>query len=172
MDKTLMTHFRQKSGSKSASKRLKHPFPDIETFSAVIRALIMKNPLGCSSYFIQRKNFPPIMSVRERYTAKFVYLDAKGKQVGASSEVYDSVEGYEIGKAAMITSLANIAAHRGKIVHLPDADLFSATLKCHDPSGELYFVSLARNRITVASYEDGAILKNVEKWAGTVPELA
>lgn len=167
-----MTHFRQKSGSRSASKRLKHPLPDIATFSAIVQDLIMKNPLGCTSYFIKRRNFPPVMSVRERYTAKFVYLNAQGKQVGASSEVYDSAEGYEIGKASMITSLANIAAHRGKIVHLPDADLFSATLKCHDPSGELYFVSLARDRITVSSYEDDAILKTVEKWAGTIPELA
>jgi hypothetical protein len=167
-----MTHFRQKSGSRSASKRLKHPFPDIATFSAVVRNLIMKNPLGCTSYFAQRRNFPPIMSVRERYTAKFVYLDAKGKQVGISSEVYDSAVGYEIGRASMITNMANIAAHRGKIVHHPDADLFSAILKCHDPSGELYFVSLTREKITVSSYTDDAILKTVEKWAGTVPELA
>lgn len=167
-----MTHFRQRPGSKSASKRLKHPFTDITAFSAILQDLVRKNPLGCSSYFIQRKNFPPVMPVRERYTAKFVYLDTKGKQVGASSEVYDSAEGYEIGKASMITNMANIAAHRGKIVHLPDADLYSATLKCHDPSGELYFVSLTRERITVSSYTDDAILKTVEKWAGTVPELA
>jgi len=167
-----MTHFRQRPGSKSASKRLKHPFTDIAAFSAILQDLIRKNPLGCTSYFVQRKNFPPVMPVRERYTAKFVYLDTKGKQVGASSEIYDSVDGYEIGKASMITNMANIAAHRGKIVHLPDADLYSATLKCHDPSGELYFVSLTRERITVSSFTDDAILKTVEKWTGTVPELA
>jgi hypothetical protein len=167
-----MTHFRQRPGSKSASKRLKHPLTDIAAFSAIVQDLIRKNPLGCTLYFVQRRNFPPVMPVRERYTAKFVYLDPKGKQVGASSEIYDSVDGYEIGKASMITNMANIAAHRGKIVHLPDIDLYSATLKCHDPSGELYFVSLTRERITVSSYTDDAILKTVEKWAGTVPELA
>ena len=111
------------------------------------------------------------MPVRERYTAKFVYLDANGKQVGTSSEVYDSLEGYETGIASMITNMANIASHRGKVKHLKESDLFSVTLKCHDPSGELYFLSLARDRITVSSYTDDAIRKRVEVWADSVPEL-
>lgn len=167
-----MTRFRTRPGTRSASRRLKSPIPDIRTFALIIRKLALANPFGCTSYHTVRKVHPPVKAIRERYTAKFVYLDTKGKHVGASSEVYDSVDGYEIGKASMITSMANIAAHRGKIVHLPDADLYSATLKCHDPSGELYFVSLTRERITVSSYTDDAILKTVEKWAGTVPELA
>jgi len=166
-----MTRFRSRPGTRSASRRLKHPIPDIRTFLSIVRMLVIENPLGCTSYYTTRKAHPPVKAVRERYTAKFVYLDVKGKQAGSSSEVYDSVEGYEMGRAAMITSMANIAAHRGKIVHLTDADLFSATVKCHDPSGELYFVSLARDRITVSSYTNDAILKKVEAWADSVPEL-
>ncbi|MDD1685574.1 hypothetical protein [Methanoregula sp.] len=166
-----MTHFRSRPGSKSASRRLKHPFPDSAAFSAVVQALRLKNPLGCTSYYAQRRNFPPVMPVRERYTAKFVYLDKNGKQVGASSEVYDSAEGYETGVASMITNMANIAAHRGTVNHLKEADLFSVTLKCHDPAGELYFVSLARDRITVSSYTDDAIRRKVEEWADSVTEL-
>jgi hypothetical protein len=141
-------------------------------FSAVVRALLIRNPLGCTSYCAQRRNFPPVMPVRERYTAKFVYLDTNGKQVGTSSEVYDSLEGYETGSASMITNMANIAAHRGKVKHLREADLFSVTLKCHDPSGELYFLSLARGRITVSSYTDDAIRRKVEAWSDSVPALA
>jgi hypothetical protein len=167
----IMTHFRSRPGTRSASRRLKHPIPDITAFSSIVRRLIIENPLGCTSYYTLRRNFPPIMPVRERYTAKFVYLDGNGKQVGTSSEVYDSPEGYETGCASMITSMANIAAHRGKVKHLREADLFSVTLKCHDPSGELYFVSLARNRITVSSYTDNAIRKQVEEWSVNVPEL-
>nr|WP_319375219.1 hypothetical protein [uncultured Methanoregula sp.] len=166
-----MTHFRERPGSKSASRRLKHPFPDSAAFSAVVQALQLNNPLGCTSYYAQKRNFPPLMPVRERYTAKFVYLDATGKQVGSSSEVYDSAEGYETGIASMITNMANIASHRGRVKHIRDADLFSVTLKCHDPSGELYYVSLARNRITVSSYADDAIRQKVEAWADSVPEL-
>jgi hypothetical protein len=166
-----MTHFRQKSGSKSASRRLKHPFTDSAAFSAVIRMLQLNNPLGCTSYYARKRNFPPVIPVRERYTAKFVYLDAKGKQVGTSSEVYDSPDGYETGCASMITNMANIASHRGTVKHIKDADLFSATLKCHDPSGGLYFLSLARNRITVSSFSDDAVRRKVEAWADSVPEL-
>ena len=166
-----MTHFRQKPGTKSATHLLKHPFPDIGTFSAVVLALRLRNPLGCTSYYARRRAFPAVMPVRERYTAKFIYLDKDGKQVGTSSEVYDSVEGYETGVAAMISNLANIASHRGKIVHCKDADLFSVTLKCHDGGGQLYFLSFARDHITVSSYTDDAIRKRVEAWSESVPEL-
>lgn len=166
-----MTHFRLRPGSKSATRKLKHPIPDIAAFSAVVQGLITRNPLGCTSFYALKKNCPPVMPVRERYTAKFVYLDGNGKQVGTSSEVYDSIEGYETGIASMITNMANIASHRGKVKHLKTSDLFSVTLKCHDPSDELYFLSLARDRITVSSYTDDTIRKRVEQWADTVPEL-
>lgn len=166
-----MTHFRKRPGTDSAARHLRKPFPDIRTFSPVIRTLIIQNPLGCTAYHYRKRVFPPVMPVRERYTAKFAYLDPKGKQVGTSSEVYDSVEGYETGSASMITNMANIAAHRGKVTHLHEADLFSVTLKCHDPAHGFYFISLARDRITVASYANDAIRKRVEKWADSVPEL-
>lgn len=70
----------------------------------------------------------PVEKVREIYTAKFLYLDAKGKRIGISSEIYNSVEGYQTGIAAVISNMANIASHRGKVKHLPDTDLFSVTL--------------------------------------------
>src|SRR5208337_4403054 len=123
------------------------------------------------SYNMIKRTCPPVMPVRERYTAKFVYLDGNGKQVGTGSEVYDSIEGYETGIASVITNMANIASHRGKVVHLKEADLFSVTLKCHDPGGELYFLSLARDRITVSSFTDDTIRKRVERWADSVPAL-
>ena len=167
----LLTHFRLRPGSKSITRKLKRPFPDSVTFFAVVQALIAKNPLGCTSYYTLRGNFPPIMPVRERYTAKFVYLAGTGKQVGTSSEVYDSLEGYETGIASMITNIANIASHRGKVKHLKESDLFSVTLKCHNPSGELFFMSLARDKITVSSCTDDTIRRRVEVWADSVPEL-
>ena len=70
----------------------------------------------------------------------------------------------------MISNLANIASHRGKLAHLRDADLFSVTLKCHDEGGDPYYISLARDRITVSSYTDDAIRKQVEAWSDSVPD--
>jgi hypothetical protein len=167
-----MPYFKQKPGTKSAFRRLKHPFPDLTTFNTVVRSLILKNPLGCTSYMSMKKNHPPLETVREMYTAKFVYLNAAGKQIGRGLDTYDSVEGYENGIAAVISNMANIASHRGKVKHLPAADLFSVTLKCHDSDGELYFLSIARDRVTLFSYSDDAIRKRVEVWSDGVPALA
>lgn len=167
-----MTQFRRRPGTKSAVRYLKTPLSDIAVFDTIIRSLVLKNPLGCTSYRSAKRNHPPVEKVREMYTAKFVYRDETGKQIGRGSEVYNSVEGYETGIAAVISNMANIAAHRGKVRHLPAADLFSVLLKCHDPDGEMYFLSIARDRLTLASYQDDGIRERVERWVATVPELA
>jgi hypothetical protein len=167
-----MTLFRRKPGTKSAYRRLKTPIPDVTAFDAVVRTLIVKNPLGCTSYMSGKKNHPPIEKVREMYTAKFVYEDANGTRIGTGQEMYISVEGYQFGIAAVISNMANIAAHRGKVRHIPDFDHFSVILKCNEPNGERYFLSLGRNRVTVSSYGDETIRKRVELWADSVPVLA
>lgn len=167
-----MAHFNQKPGTKSAYHNLKKPLSDIAAFDAVIRSLVLNNPLGCTSYRTRRKNHPPVEKVREMYTAKFIYEDPDGKRVGTGQEMYNSVEGYQYGISAVITNMANITAHRGKVRLIPDADLFSVILKCHDPGGELYFLSLSRDRVTVSSYTDDEIRRRVERWTDGVPALA
>jgi hypothetical protein len=166
-----MRQFKPKPGTRSATRILHTPFADITAFARVMRGLVLTNPLGCTAYQGIKKYHPPLEIVREMYTAKFVYTNEKGKRVGTGQEMYDSVDGYELGIASMISNMANIAAHRGKVRHLQRADHFFALLKCHDPKGGLFFVSVARDRITVASYDDEGIRKRVEAWAESVPEL-
>ena len=163
-----MRQFTPKSGTKSAICKLDTPFADIGSFNAVVQDLILKNPLCCTAYRTAKKHHPPVMKVRERYTAKFVYEDGEKKQIGSSSEVYNSVEGYEDGIHAVLSNMANTAAHHGRARHVHKADHFSVILKCHDAGGERFFMSLARDRITVASYTDDAILKNVARWTGQI----
>ncbi|MCK9630530.1 MAG: hypothetical protein M0R30_02710 [Methanoregula sp.] len=167
-----MAHFNQRPGTKSAVHKLKQPFPDLTAFDAVVRSFVMKNPLGCTPYYRGRKNHPPVEKVREMYTAKFVYEDAHGKRVGTGQETYNSIEGYQYGVAAVLSHMANFAAHYGKARHIPDSDLFSVILKCHDPGGELCFLVISRDRVTVASYEDDAIKDKVGAWTDCVPALA
>jgi len=167
-----MTQFRKRAGTMSAVHRLKRAVPDIATFDGIIRSLVLKNPLGCVSHWIALKHQPPIGIVREMYTAKFVYTDTAGKRIGSGSEVYHSVEGYNTGISAVISNMANRAAHGGKVRHTPDADLFSVTLKCQDTGGELYYLSIARDRMTLSSYRDDAIRTRVSEWTDTVPALA
>ena len=49
--------------------------------------------------------------------------------------------------------------------------MFSVTLKSHDPNGELCFLSIASDRVTLSSYNDDTIRERVEKWADGVPGL-
>ena len=167
-----MAHFNQKPGTKSATHHLRVPIADITAFDAIVRSLVMNNPLGCVSCWIGRKNHPPVEKVREMYTAKFAYEDPNGKRIGTGQEMYNSVEGYQYGIAAVISNMANIAAHRGKVRHMPDRDLFSVILKCHNPDGDPYFLSIARDRVTLSSYTDDEIRHNVERWTSGVPALA
>jgi len=166
-----MPDFRPRPGTKRSHRRLKSPIADITAFNAIIRSLVHQNPLGCTSYNGRRKNYLPVQKVREMYTAKFEYRNERGKRIGTTIEMYDSVEGYETGIAAVISNMANRVSHRGTVKHLPSADLFSVMLKCHDPNGELYYLSIARDRITLSSYTDDEIRKRVEEWTDTVPAL-
>jgi hypothetical protein len=167
-----MRQFTPKPGTRSATRVLETPFADIAAFSAAVQDLAMANALVCTSYRTAGKHLPPVMKVRERYTAKFVYENERKKQIGSSSEVYDSVDGYLDGIHAVMSNMANTAAHRGKARHVPESDRFSVIMKCHDEGGELYFLSLARDRITVASYSHDAILGNVKRWVEKSPALA
>jgi hypothetical protein len=166
-----MSHFNQRPGTKSAVHDLKTPISDITAFDTIVRSFVRQNPFGCVSYYHKKKHHPPVEIVREMYTAKFVYDDEDGKRAGTGQETYNSVEGYQYGIAAVLSNLANFSAHKGKARHNPSSDLFSVILKCQDPSGEYYFLSLARDRVTLASYEDNAIRKKVEEWTDSVPVL-
>jgi hypothetical protein len=166
-----MPDFRVRPGTKSAFRRLKKPIADIETFAEIVQSLALKNPLGCTSYYLRRKNHPAVERLREMYTAKFEYRDGRHKRIGRSIEQYDSVDGYGTGVAAVISNMANIASHRGKVSHDRKADLFSVMLRCHDPNQEVYYLNISRNRITVSSYTDDAIRRKVEEWSDSVPAL-
>jgi len=167
-----MPDFRPRLGTTTTTYKLSKPVSDISAFNTIVRTLVSNNPLGCIRYGHLRKGHPPVRKVREMYTAKFEYRNGEGKRIGTTIEMYDSVEGYETGIAAVISNMANIASHRGKPRHLPEKDLFSVMLQCHDPSGELYYLNLARNRFSLSSYRDERIRERVEAWAAGVPELA
>ena len=167
-----MPDFRTRPGTKSTTKKLDRPIADIAAFEEIVHSLIFKNPLGCTPYYHRQKRHPAIDRLREMYTAKFEYRNSALKRIGTSIEMYDSVEGYETGIASVISNMANIASHRGKVRHLTSADLFSVMLRCHDPTHEVYYLNISRTRMTLSSYTDDNIRRNVEAWTATVPALA
>lgn len=167
-----MVDFIQNQAVKSAVRKLPDPIADLATFDAIVQAVITNNPFGCISYMAAGINHQPVEKTREMYTAKFVYEDGDAKRTGTTSENYNSIAGFNGGIAAVLANTANITAHGGNVVRNPAGDTFAVTLKCHDPNGELYYVSLSRDRATVSSYEDDAIRIRVEVWADGVTALA
>ena len=165
-----MAGFSQKI-RQSAVRKFARPIPDVKTFDGIISDIVGKNPFGCASYMGSGTHHPPVEKVREMYTAKFVYLDGKGKRVGAGSEIYSTIAGYEAGIAAVMSNIANITAHGGTVVRDPVSDSFAVSLKCHDAGGEMYIFSLARERLTLSSYRDDAIRARIEAWMEGVPAL-
>ncbi len=80
----------------------------------------------------------------------------------------------EKGEAAGVASpsAALAAAHGGTPVRNSAHETYSATLRCRDPNGELYFVTISRDRVSITSYSDDGIRTKVETWADTVAALA
>ena len=50
-------------------------------------------------------------------------------------------------------------------------ETYYAQLKCHDPSGDDYYVTFTRKTVRLSSYQDDAIRTAVEAWADGIPWL-
>jgi hypothetical protein len=50
-------------------------------------------------------------------------------------------------------------------------ETYYCQLKCHDPTGDDYYVTFTRKTVRISSYQDDAIRDTVETWADTVTEL-
>jgi hypothetical protein len=172
MEENTMADFTQNTNVKSAVRKLADPIADINAFNTIMQSVITSNPFGCVSYMSAGVNHPPVEKTRESYTAKFVYQDADAKTVGRGTESYNTLAGFTAGIPAVLANTANNTAHAGTIARSPDADSFSATLRCHDPNGELYMVNFSRQQVTISSYQDDAVRTRIETWADGVAALA
>ena len=167
-----MADFIESANVKSAIRALANPIADVATFNTIVQSVITTNPFACVSYMTAGESHPPVETTKEAYTAKFAYVDADAKTVGTGSEKFDTIAGFTAGAAAILADAALAAAHAGTASRDFGKETYSATLKCHDPNGELYMVNFSRNQVTITSFTDEAIRTRVEAWADSVPELA
>jgi hypothetical protein len=167
-----MADFVQKTVTKTAVRELANPIADIASFDAIVQNVITANPFGCVAYTEGGVAHEPVEKSKEAYVAKIVYQDALAQTVGTESGKFDSIAGYTAGAAALLADTDLATAHGGTPVRDLMGDTYSATLRCRDPSGELYMVTIARTRVNLSSYSDDAIRTTVETWADTVPALA
>ena len=167
-----MGDFVQNSIVKSAVRTLAEPFADLATFNSVVGSLITGNPFACVEYMTAGVTHDPVEKTKETYVAKIVYGDLDAKTVGTDSGKYNSVAGFTAGATAMLANAANITAHTGTPSRDFAGDTYSASVRCHDPNGELYYVTFSRDQVSLTSYSDDGIRVKVEAWADSVPELA
>jgi hypothetical protein len=167
-----MADFVQNTNVKSAVRKLANPIADVAAFNTIVQSVIADNPFACVAYMTAGQNHLPVEKTRENYGARIVYEDASAKNVGNQSGKYNTIDGFNAGIVVLLASADMNAAHNGTPVRDSEHETYSATLKCHDPNGELYFVNFSRDQITLNSYEDDAIRTKVETWADTVPALA
>ena len=167
-----MADFVQSSESKNAVRELASPISDVATFNTIVQSVITDNPFECVEYMTAGVTHDPVEKIRENYTAKVVYQDVNAKIVGNDSSRFNTIAGFNAGATALLASAALAAAHGGSAVRDVETEAFSATLRCHDPNGELYNLTFSRDRVTLQSYSDDAIRTKVETWADTVAALA
>jgi len=167
-----MADFVQNSTVKTAVRELANPIADVSSFDTIVGSVITDNPFECIAYMTAGVTHDPVEKTKETYTARLVYEDVDAKSTGTSTEKYNSIAGFAAGVAILMANAPLATAHGGTAIHDPDEDSYSATLKCHDANGELYFVNFSRNRMIVASYSEDAILAKVETWADTIAGLA
>ena len=167
-----MADFVQNTNVKSAVRTLANPIADVASFNTIVASVITDNPFECVAYMTAGVTHDPVEKTKETYTARLVYEDTNAINVGSSVEKYNTITGFNAGVAVIMASAPLATAHTGTAIHDPDLDGYSATLRCHDANGELYYVNFARDRISVTSYSDDAILAKVETWADGVTALA
>ena len=167
-----MADFVQKTTVKTAVRELATPIADVAAFNTIVESVITANPFGCVAYTVSGVTHDPVEKSKENYVAKIVYQDPLAKSVGTGSHKFGSIAGFNAGAAALLASAPLATAHGGTAVRDPASETYSATLKCRDPNGEIYMVTISRNRVNLTSYSDDAIRTKVETWADTVPALA
>ena len=167
-----MTDFIETQNTRSAVRDLTTPVADITTFDAIVQDVITTNPFGCTTYEDGGVTMPAVTRSREHYTAKVVYEDATATRMGTVSAQAPAIAGFTAAADSVLADTALSTAIGGTPSRDTAKDIYYCQLKCHDPSGELYYVTFTRTKVRVSSYSDDAIRTIVDAWADGKPELS
>ncbi len=169
-----MADFVQKTVNKTAVRDLTVPIGDVTSFNNLIAGVIDDNPFECVGY--TGSDGVPVAAVvrnREHYTAKVDFIDEDtGKRVGTVSLQSPTIAAFEANAAEVLDNAALAAAMGGVAERNFAGETYYCQLKCHDPSGDDYYVTFTRKTVRISSYQDDAIRNTVETWADGLPALA
>ncbi|MDD4252954.1 MAG: hypothetical protein PHT74_07395 [Methanoculleus horonobensis] len=167
-----MADFVQTTVNKTAVRDLAVPIVSVTSFNNLIQSVIDDNPFGCVGY--TGSDGQPVAAIvrnREHYTAKVNFLDGEGKRVGTVSIQSPTIAAFEANAAEVMDNAALATAMGGEAVRNGPGETYYAQLKCHDPTGDDYYVTFTRKTVRLSSYQDDAIRNAVETWADTVGTL-
>jgi hypothetical protein len=168
-----MADFVQKTVNKTAVRDLTVPIADVTSFDNLIESVIEDNPFGCVGYTgSDGVPVPAVVRNREHYTAKVDFINGEGKRVGTVSLQSPTIAAFNANAAEALDNAALATAMGGDAERNFAGETYYAQLKCHDPSGDDYYVTFTRKTVRISSYQDDAIRNTVETWADAVAALA
>lgn len=167
-----MAEFTEKTAVKGAEKVLSAPIETLAGIGTVMNQIIMDNPFECTPYQSGGLSRSAVEKTKEYYSGAIIFENNEGKRVGSISVNAPSLSGFNTSITTVMGNAALATAIGGTPSHDSSNDKGSITLKCHDANGELYNITLNRKKMTLTSYEDGAIIGRVGTWANTVDALA
>ncbi len=167
-----MADFVQTTVNKTAVRNLAVPIADVTSFNNLVQSVIADNPFGCVDYTDgDGQTIAGVVRNREYYTARVVYLNDEGRTVGEVSVKSPTVAAFDANAAEILGNAALATAMGGEPIRDPARETYYCQLRCHDPSGEDYYVTFTRKTVRISSYQDDAIRGKVETWADGVPAL-
>jgi hypothetical protein len=169
-----MADFVQKTVNKTAVRDLSVPIASVEQFDSIVEMVFDDNPFGCVEYTTRDgQTIAGVVRNREHYTAKVNFLNDAGKRVGTVSIQSPTIAAFEANAAEVLGNAAiKTAMGATDVVRDSSRETYYCQLKCHDPTGDDYYVTFTRKTVRVSSYQDDAIRDAVETWADAVPALA
>lgn len=167
-----MADFVEQSTTKTAARGLAAPIADVTTFAAIVQSVIDTNPFGCTPYEVGGVTVDPVAKSRESYTARIIYQDDEGRTVGQITARSANVAGFSTSITEIMGDAELTAAMGGDPARDEENERYLCALRCHDPSGETYYVTFSRDQVRISSYADDSIVGVIEAWADTVPALA
>ena len=167
-NKKMAADFTQTQNVKTAERELTAPIVDVTTFGTVLADLISNAP-GADSAEI----------ASQQYAAKFVINNSELTKLGEITVKVPSSDAYTAAITAIITNgvldaIAGACEEGASIERNQSDDVFSARVKLvqtEEQGNETFYVTLAREKTRVTSYEAEAILTAVETWADTQEAL-
>lgn len=167
-----MADFIPNSESKSAIRKLADPLADVTAFDTIVQGVITNNPFQCVGYNAGGSDHPGVENTKAGYTARIVYQDELAKTIALitirapTTAAFTAVANHILADTQINTALG------GTPVRDFGGEKYTASLKCHDANGEIYYVNFSRDRVSLTSYSDEAIRSRLETWADTVAALA